>query len=104
METPEILFDIYCDETAPLLVVIKKHEDVDVEFTSGLGGLEIIGTLVIPGVALALQVLSLIRELKKKEHPTLIIKQVHIHIDDSRTLISAPIPEELEKVLTNLKK
>lgn len=104
METPEILFDVNCDETTPLLIVIKQYEDVEVEFSSGLGGLEVIGTLVIPGLALALQVLSLIRELKKKDHPTLIIKQVHIHLGDNRTLISSPTPEALEKVLIELEK
>lgn len=104
METHEILFEVYCDETTPLMDVIKLHEDVDIEFASGFGGLEIIGTLIIPGAALALQVLSLIREMKRKEYPTLIIKQVHIHIDNNRTLISAPTLEELEKVLINIEK
>lgn len=100
----EILIDIYIDDYSALANIQKQFTEVEVEFTSGLSGLEIAGTIVIPSVALFLQIISFIKDMKKESHPSTEIKKIECHFDTRIIVISAnATEEEILKTLKDIK-
>jgi hypothetical protein len=86
----EIVFEIAGDNPAILSQLAKEAPEAQVDYISGMGGLEILGTLAIPSLALALQILSMIRDRRDKQDPASRAKdrpainlfQVHIYNGD----------------------
>lgn len=100
---PEISIDLYCDESGALSEVQQRFDGVDVEYASGLGGLEIVGTLIIPSAALCLQVISFVRELKREKHQSLQIKHIELRVGDKTVALPADVaPEQVAAAIAAL--
>ena len=91
----EIVFDIAGDDSAVLLELERTIPDARVEHLSGMGGLEIIGTIAIPTAALVVQIIAMLKDKAPKETNTTIV-QVHIYEGDRSVTIDARDPAPLE--------
>lgn len=78
----EIHFDIACDDPATLVEITNELPQAEIEFHSGMGGLETVGTIVLPGLVLALQAAAWIREWRKKEGLPFTVVEVHVYRGD----------------------
>lgn len=83
----EFFLDIYSDEAIALTEIQKEFQDIDIEYASGLSGLEIAGTLIIPATALLFQVITFTKELKKEKHQSIIIKRIVIQKGDETVVV-----------------
>ena len=91
----EFVCDIEGKNVSTLRSVGEELPDADVDYHSGLGGLEIIGTIAIPGTALLLQLFSIIRDARRKDS-TINIVQIHIHQGDQHLTINTRDRSDLE--------
>jgi hypothetical protein len=98
-----IYIDLNADDYKPLSKIHKRFETIEVEYTSGITGLEIIGTLIIPSIALCFQIISFIEQLKEKKHKSIVIKKIDIRINNSVVYLSDnPSKEDIEKTMEKL--
>lgn len=102
----EIVFDVAGDDPAILSEIERAVPEADVQHLSGLGGLELIGTIAIPSTALLLQIIAMVQAAKAKPSNTNIV-QVHIYNDDRSLTLNvgdpASLSEEIEEAVAKLK-
>lgn len=99
----EIVFTVAGDEPQVLRDVAEAVPDAEVEYHSGLGGLEIIGTLAVPTLALAFQIIQTVVALSQTKNPSTKIVNVHVYSGDHQTIITdcsdvTVVKEALEKI------
>ena len=94
----EVVFEIVGNDPSVLGKYREALPEAEIEFHSGLGGLEIIGTILIPGLALALQLLQLIRENSRSDPSTRIVS-IHVHHGDRCITISSKQDENIETAI-----
>lgn len=92
----EIILDVAGEDSKVLHAVEREVPEAQVEHLSGMGGLDLIGTIAIPSVTLALQIFSMLRERGPKES-NVIITQVHIYEGDQSVTINVADPTQLEQ-------
>lgn len=95
----EIFIDLYCDEVIALSKIQNEFEEVDIEYVSGITGLEIVGTLIIPSTALLLQIISFIKDLKKNKHKSIEVKKIEVNFNSKIIIIP---PNSTEKEIENI--
>lgn len=102
----EIVFDVAGDDPAVLWEVERAAPDAEVQHLSGIGGLELIGTIAIPSTALVLQIISMLQVAAAKPSNTTII-QVHVYNDDRSLTINvgdpASLPAQIEEAVAKLR-
>ena len=105
--TFEIVFDIAGDDPAILSEIERAAPEAEVQHLSGIGGLELIGTIAIPSTALVLQIIAMVQAARAKPSNTTNILQVHIYNDDRSLTLNvgdpASLSEQIEEAVAKLK-
>jgi hypothetical protein len=99
----EIVFMIAGDEPQVLGDVAEAVPDAEVEYHSGLGGLEIVGTLAVPTLALAFQIIQTVVALSQTKNPSTKIVNIHVYNGSQQTIITdcsdvSVVKKALEKI------
>jgi hypothetical protein len=101
----EIVFDIAGDDPSILNEVERAAPDAEVQHLSGMGGLELIGTIAIPSMALVLQIIAMLQAAASKPSNTTIV-HVHIYNDDRSLTLNvgdpAALSEQIEEAVAKL--